>query len=184
VNGWLVAIAVIAAVNPPRLAPALPRQDRTPGERVVVAAVGASLAAAVLALFVVVGGPVAEWLDVSAPTLAVGAGLVLALAAIGQAVREPRAEPSLPGRRAALVPVAVPFVLRPEVGLLCLAAGAGDAPLGAIVGLGGAIVGIAVGARVEVAGTTGRLTRWRGRVLAAVALVAGIAITVDGVVAV
>lgn len=183
-NGWLVAIAVVSAVNPARLAPALPRGDRPAGERALVSASGATAAAAVLALLVVLGEPVADWLDVSTPTFAVGAGLVLALAAIGQAVRAPRTEPALPGRRAALVPVAVPFVLRPEVGLLCLAAGAGGASSGAIAGLAAAVVGVALAGRLEIDGTTGRITRWAARGLEVAALVAGISLTVDGVLAV
>jgi small neutral amino acid transporter SnatA (MarC family) len=181
---WLVAIALVAAVNPPRLAPALPRGDRPPRERVVVATTGAVLAAAALGGLVAVGTPVAGWLDVSAPTFAVAAGLVLAIAAIGQAARRPRPEPSLPGRRGALVPVAVPFVLRPEAGLVCLAAGAGDVALGAVVGLVGVVAGTTVAAWIDTQGVTGRTTRWAARLFEVAALTAGVAITVDGVIAV
>jgi len=181
---WLVAIAVIAGTNPARLAPALPRGDRDRSERVLVTAFGSVIAAVVLAVLVAAGGSVAGWLEVSAPTFAVAAGLVLVLAAIGQAVRAPHAEPSRPGRGAALVPVAVPFVLRPEVGLLCLAAGAGSAEVGAMIGLIGAVLGTVVGAWVDADGTTLRVTAWTARLLEVAAVAAGIAITVDGVVAV
>jgi small neutral amino acid transporter SnatA (MarC family) len=181
---WLVAIALVAAVNPPRLAPALPRGDRSPSERVVVATSGAVLAAAVLAALVALGNPVTRWLDVSAPTFAVAAGLVLALAGVGQAARRPRAEPSLPGRRAALVPVAVPFVLRPEAGLVCLAAGAGDVVLGSLVGLVVVVAMTAAAAWIDTEGVSGRATRWAARLLEVAALATGIAITVDGVIAV
>jgi len=183
-SGWLVVIALVGGVNAARLAPVLPRGDRTVGERVAVGGLGALLACAVLGVLVAAGDATASWLDVSAPTFAVAAGLVLVLGAIAQAVRVPRAEPSLPGRQAAVVPVAVPFVLRPDLGLVCLAAGASDTGLAATVGLVLAVTSVVAAAAIDVDGVRGRVVRWTAWGLGVATIAAGIAITVDGVLAV
>jgi small neutral amino acid transporter SnatA (MarC family) len=179
-----VVVAIVAGVNPARLAPALPRGERTPNERTWVAGLGALAAGVVLAVMALGGDTFADALDVSAPTMTVAAGLVLAIAAVGQAVRAPRPEPALDRRRAALVPVMVPFVLRPEVGVLCLAAGAADQVGAALVGLLVAAGLVALSGHADVEGITGRVLQWSARVGQAAALVAGIALTVDGVSAV
>lgn len=183
-TGWLVVIALVAGVNAARLAPALPRGERVLGERVVVAGVGALVACTVLGVLVAAGDAAASWLDVSAPTFAVAAGLVLVLGAIAQAVRVPRPEPSLSGRQAALVPVAVPFVLRPDLGLVCLAAGASDTGLAAAVGLVLVAVTVVAAAAIVADDVPGRVVRWIAWGLSVATIAAGIAITVDGVLAV
>lgn len=182
--GWLVVVAVVAGINPARSAPALPRRDRSSSERALVAGAGAAIAAVVLGLLALAGDSVASWWEVSAPTFAVGAGLVLALAAVAQVVRRPRAEPALPGRRAALVPVAVPFVLRPEVGLVALAAGAADREAWVAAALVLVVAGVAATAAASVDGVTGRVLRWLAAVGSVAALASGIALTTDGVLSV
>lgn len=182
-SGWLVVVAVVAGVNPARLAPALPRGERATAERAMVAGAGAALAALALGLLALAGDAVASWWEVSAPTFAVGAGLVLALAAVAQAVRRPRPEPALPGRRAALVPVAVPFVLRPEVGLVALAAGAADREAWVAVGLVLVVAGAAAAA-ISIGGVAGRVLRWLAAVGSVAALASGIALTTGGVLSV
>jgi small neutral amino acid transporter SnatA (MarC family) len=183
-NAWIVAIALIAGANAPRLAPALPRGERSPGERALVAAGGAGLAAICLLVLAVAGDPIASWWEVSAPTVAVAAGLVLVLATIASVARRPRAEPALPGRRAVLVPVAVPFVLRPELGLVCLAAGAGDQLPAAAGGLAVIVASVTVAALASDDGPSRRVVAWAAWGCQVATIAAGIAITVDGVLAV
>ena len=61
----------------------------------------------------------------SAPALRIAAGAVAVIGGIADLVRRPPAPtPALPGRRAALVPVAVPLVVRPALVVIALSAGA------------------------------------------------------------
>ena len=183
-SAWIVAIALIAGANAPRLAPALPRGGRTRTERMIVAAGGAGLAAVCLLGLAVAGDPIASWWDVSAPTVAVAAGLVLVLATVATVARRPRTEPALPGRRAMFVPVAVPFVLRPELGLLCLAAGADGLLVAAAGGLVAIVASVTVAALTSDEGTSRRVVAWAAWGCQVATIAAGIAITVDGVLAV
>ena len=183
-SGWLIAVALVAGINPFRLAPGLPRGDRARPERMLVAALGSGAAGAVLVGLGIVGPAVVDWLSVSDPTLRVAAGVVLAVSTVvALVVGGPAAEPALAGRGAALVPVAVPFVLRPEVGLVALSGGA-DGHLGAVVGgLLAAAVLVALAALPDLGdrSVAERVQRWSGRVAAAVGLLAGLTLLVSGV---
>ena len=109
---WIVAL--VAALNPVRAALAVPREDRRSSVR--VAALGGVVGSAVVLLLAMAGGPLLDALDVSDPAFRIAAGAVAAIAGGLDLVRRPpSAEPSLPGWRAALVPVAVPLVIRPAL---------------------------------------------------------------------
>ena len=71
------------------------------------------------------GGPLLDALDVSEPSFRIAAGIVAGLAGAADLFRRPPPpEPALAGRRAALVPVAIPLVARPALLVLALGAGA------------------------------------------------------------
>jgi hypothetical protein len=96
--------------------------------------------------------------------------------------RPPPPEPALAGRRAALIPVAIPAVARPA--LLVLAIGAG-ADRGVLVSLAAMVVGLALlmalVARGPTEGSWGRALRWGSRLLAAGLVACGVLLAIDGV---
>jgi len=120
---------------------------------------------------------------VSNPSFRIAAGVVAVLAGASDFLRRPpSADPSLPGRRAALVPVALPVVARPALLVIAIGAGADET-----VALTAAAMAFGVGtlallaARCPTDGPGGRALRWGVRLLAAVLVAAGTALGVDGV---
>lgn len=84
---------------------------------------GSILAGVVLVPVALLAGPALDVLDISAPTERIAVGLLLVVSGIvtfGWA--PPKPAPALPGRRAALVPVAFPTLLTPGLTLLVAAA--------------------------------------------------------------
>lgn len=174
---WLIVVGVLVAVNPTRLV------GRLPATRVT--AVGAALSSVVFVAIALIASRLLESIDVSAPTMRVAAGMVL----VGAGVRDllvgpPSAEPSLRGWGAAVVPVAIPMVARPQVGVLSLSAGsvegAGAVMLGAVLA-GAVVVGVAVAGDQ---GVRPRLLMWMGHVGAVIAVAVGVSLAVSGVIAV
>jgi small neutral amino acid transporter SnatA (MarC family) len=179
---WLWAFALILALNPARAAFGIPRAGRPAGESLRLAALG-GLISAVAALFLAaVADPLLDLLDVSEPSFRTAAGIVAAIAGVADFFRRPPApEPSLAGMRGALVPVAVPVVLRPALVLLALGAGAD----GELVAAAGALaLGIAslagLTARMPHEGAAGRVLRWSARLLAAGLVACGVLLAIDG----
>ena len=130
-----------------------------------------------------VGGPLLDLLDVSEPSFRIAAGVVAVLAGAADLFRRPPpAEPAPSGRRAALIPVAVPLVARPA--LLVLALGVG-ADLDVLVCAGAMAVGMGLLTGIVAAwpldGPGGRSLRWAGRLLGAALVACGILLAVDGV---
>ena len=178
-GAWLWALALLLALNPARAVFAIPRGS---GEAARLAAVGGAIGALIVAVALVVGDLVLDAADVSASAFRLAAGIVAALTGAADLLRRPPSpEPALPGRRAALVPVAIPIVARPALVVLALAAGADDAVLAGIVAL---VVSVALLTALTTASTDGpggRTLRWGSRVLAAGLIVAGAVLGVDGV---
>lgn len=87
-------------------------------------AVEGSLVAGIALFAVALGaGPALDLLDISAPTARIAVGLLLVVSGIVTfGWPPPKPEPALPGRRAALVPVAFPTLLTPGLTLLVAAA--------------------------------------------------------------
>ncbi|MBK5224547.1 MAG: hypothetical protein JJE52_17055 [Acidimicrobiia bacterium] len=187
VSGWPVVFAVVAVVNPPRLAPALPGRGRPLRERLEPTVLGGIAASVVLIALAAAGEAVADLLSVSAPTLRVAAGLVVLLGAARDVLGgPPAAEPALSGRRAALVPVAVPFVLRPDLGLLVVSAGA-DGRVGLTVGAVVVAVATLVGAGAIAGSDEGggrQMWAWAAACLHGVAVLSGVTLAVSGVLSV
>jgi small neutral amino acid transporter SnatA (MarC family) len=188
VNGsvLLAVVAIVAAVNPSRVAETaagLPEASRPPaGSARGVALIGAGAAGVVYVLLAVVASPLLDAIDVSAPTMMVAAGLVLILAAAKDLfVGAPAPEPALDGWGAALVPVAVPASVRPQVGVAAVAIGATHGPAAVVVGSILTVGGVAIAVTAHASDGARRVVRWFGVVAVAVAVVAGAAFAVDGV---
>jgi small neutral amino acid transporter SnatA (MarC family) len=180
-SGWLWALALVLALNPARAAFGVPR--RSSPSAVELAAVGGVIGGLAVCAAAALGGPLLEALDVSAPSFRLAAGIVALLAGAADLFRRPPAsEPALAGRRAALVPVAIPLVARPA--LLVLALGAG-ADRGVLVSVGALAVALALliglAARSPTDGPGGRVLRWGARLSAAVLVACGALLAVDGV---
>lgn len=124
-----VLLAALAAGNPPRRAATVPA---TAAARLAGAAAAAALP---LVLLGVGAGAVLDALAVSRPTARVAAGLVLMAVGLVEVVRtaRPLPDPDL----GVLVPLGFPLLLRPEVALVVLVAGADH-------GVGGGIAAVLV----------------------------------------
>jgi small neutral amino acid transporter SnatA (MarC family) len=182
-SGWLWAAALVLALNPARAAFAVPRAGRSPRSVAGVAAVGGAIGGLAVCAAAALGDPLLDALDVSEPSFRIAAGIVAVLTGIVDLFRRPPApEPALPGRRAALIPVALPAVARPALLLLALGAGADRS---VVVAAGAMAIGVAVlaavAARCPTEGPGGRALRWAGRLLAAALVACGVLLTVDGV---
>jgi small neutral amino acid transporter SnatA (MarC family) len=180
VNTVLLAVAMVAAVNPFRTRLGLPEAER----RVPVGsyALGAALALAVVGLLGWVSGPILDALEVSPEMFIIAAGFVALLGAARSFLAPvPREEPSLEGLGSALWPIAFPRLLLPEVLMLAIA-------LSAIRGVAVAVVGMVIGLAVTATlapfgpGERGRrVLAALGTVLAATLVVAATWMIIEGV---
>jgi small neutral amino acid transporter SnatA (MarC family) len=182
-SAWLWAAALLLALNPVRAAFGIPHTGRSPDEAIRLAATGGLIAAGAALVVAALGDPLLDLLDVSEPPFRTAAGIVAAITGVADLFRRPpQPEPSLPGRRAALVPVAIPVVLRPALVLLALGAGADGELVATIVALA---VGVAVltglTARAPLEGAGARALRWSARLLGVGLVACGIVLTIDGV---
>ena len=171
-NGIVAALAVLAAFDLPQRVHQL--RDVTPPQRLVVAA--ATVAATMLAS--VVATPLLDALDISAPNLQIGAGVVLAIFSLLAVVRWD--DSPAPGAVAGgLVPLLFPIVLTPAVGVVVLAVAARN---GVLVPVAVAVGGAAV---LGWSGSERLVGRRPVRMLSAtVGIVVGVALIVDGAFAV
>jgi small neutral amino acid transporter SnatA (MarC family) len=184
VNGLAVIAAFVAVVNPPRavasISPKLLRAGRS------VAVVGAAVAAAVGVVLVAVHDPILDALSVSEPTFRLGAGLVIAAMGLRALLLapDPWGDGLAGGRLAALVPVAFPVLIAPEMAVTAVDMGADE---GTGIAVAGVLVALALAAAL---GSWPRLADDRppppwlvplGRLLGAGAVVFGVARVVSGV---
>jgi small neutral amino acid transporter SnatA (MarC family) len=177
-----VVVFVIAAANPMRAALAL--LPRSPAElRSLTIAVGIGSAVVTLAAWglAVVSGPVLDGLDISPESFRVGGGIVIAIGGARMVTLGPSEWPDLvPSWATALVPVAFPVLLAPEL----VAASIG---LGADEGAGPVLLAAALAAVLgtlafaSVRGRPGPTAVATSRLVGAVAVVCGTALTIDGI---
>jgi small neutral amino acid transporter SnatA (MarC family) len=182
-SAWLWAAVLLLALNPARAAFGIPRAGREPGEPVRLAAFGGLIGGAAVIVLAAVADPLLDAFDVSDPSFRTAVGIVVGISGIADLFRRPPPpEPSLGGMRAALIPVAIPVVVRPAVLLAALGAGADEGLLAAIgaVAIGGALL-VALTARVSIEGPAGRALRWAARLFAAVLVACGVVLVIDGV---
>ncbi len=182
-SGWLWALVLVLALNPARAAFAVPRAGRTNRDAIKLATAGGAIGALAAGVFSALADPLLDALDVSEPSFRVAAGIVAGLAGAFDLFKaQPQPEPALPGRRAALVPIAIPAVARPA--LLVVALGSG-ADYGVPVTVGGMAAGVALLAGLvaigPAEGTSGRTLRWASRLLAAALVAGGVVLTIDGI---
>ena len=160
----------LVAVNPAAVAATVPRSAllRAPAIAATVATVGA------VAVLAGCSGPLLDWLDVSAPTFQVAAGVVLGLAAIRWVVAG--AKPIAPG---APVPI-LTVLLSPQLVAVAITAGtevgARAACLAAVVALLTAGVAVLAQERVAMAVWT-----WAARLVGVAGIAMALALVVDGV---
>ncbi len=178
---WLLALVV--ALNPPRAAFGIPRAGRSQRAVVSIAALGGLIGGLAVCAAAAVSGSLLEALDISDPSFRIAAGVVAALCGVADLLRRPPPpEPALAGWLGALVPVAIPLVVRPAVLVLALGAGADQGPL---VAAGGMAIGIALltglTAWCATGGPSGRVLGWASRLLATVLVACGVLLAVDGV---
>lgn len=170
----LTVLAAVVVVNPFRVGSVLVARDRA------VVAVGGLIALGSMLLVAALSGPMLDWLEITTPTARIGAGLAVVLVGARAVLdRRPRPEPSLPGRRAALVPVAFPVLVDPGITLLTVAVASerGVAPAVAIAALA-IVAGLAIG----LASTASPKLLPVARVsVGALAVAAGVAVTISGV---
>ncbi len=142
----LFVLAAVCAVNAPRSRCALPTDgdgrialtENTGASprptRLPVAVAGAAITLLALVPVAAFADPLLDLVDISAATARIATGLLLVVTGIllvGWPMPEP--EPALPGRRAALVPVAFPTLLTPGLALLALTAAADHSAVAALV---------------------------------------------------
>ncbi len=185
-SGWLWAAVLLLALNPARAAFGVPRAGRSPRSVVGIAAAGGLIGGVAVCVAAAAGGPLLDALDVSESSFRIAAGIVAGLAGVADLFRRPpSSEPALGGRRAALIPVAIPLVARPALLVLALGAGAdrGVLETAAAMAIGIALL-IGLVARWPIEGPRGRALRWAARVLAVALVACGVVLAVDGVLAV
>jgi small neutral amino acid transporter SnatA (MarC family) len=170
-SGWLLLLAMVAAVNPFRSRVGLGAAAMSP------AAIGVGVAVGLggVALLATGASGILDLLQITPETFLIAGGLVAIVAgARTMFFPHPADEPMLSGWRAGLWPLAFPRILSPEVIALSLALasqrGVGDTMLAAAVGVGG------------LAGLAWRRTGERSsRVLAALGGVAGMLLIAVGI---
>jgi small neutral amino acid transporter SnatA (MarC family) len=182
-SGWLWALALVLALNPARAAFGIPRVGRSSQMSVGLAAAGGVIGGVAACAVAALADPLLNALAVTEPSFRVAAGIVAAITGAADLLRRPPPpEPSLAGRRAALIPVAFPVVTRPALVVLALGAGADE---NLLVSAGAMAVGIALltglTAGCPTDGAAGRAIRWASGLLAAGLVACGIVLTIEGV---
>ena len=181
-SALLWAAVLVLALNPPRAVFGIPRAG-LPREAVMrLAALGGALGALAVCLAAALGDPLLDALDVSEPSFRLAAGLIaVAVGLVDLFRRPPSPDTALPGRRAALVPVAFPLVARPA--LLVLALGAG-ADRNALVALAAMAIGVAaltaLSAWYPPDRSRARVLRWSARTLSVGLAACGVVLAIDG----
>ena len=183
---WLWLAALVAAFNPPWVALGVPRRGRSSRDVVAIAALGGGGGALAVLGISLLSGPLLDALDVSAPAFRIAAGVVAAVAgAVTLVRRAPSPDPALDGYRAALIPVAVPLVVRPALVFLALSAHADRGVPVVAAALAASVAAlVVVVAKVPPEDVGGRVVTWAARGTAAAVVAAGLLLVVDGIYAV
>jgi small neutral amino acid transporter SnatA (MarC family) len=183
---WLWLAALVAAFNPCWVALGVPRRGRSHRDAVAIAALGGLGGALVVLAISLLSGPLLDALDVSTAAFRIAVGAVAAVAGTVTLVRRaPTPGPALDGRRAALIPVAVPLVARPALVFLALSAHAdrGAPVVAAALAMAVATLVVVVAA-VPPEDSAAHGVTWAARATAAVLIAASLLLVIDGIFAV
>jgi small neutral amino acid transporter SnatA (MarC family) len=183
---WLWLVALVAAFNPPWVALGVPRRGRSSRDVLAIAALGGVGGALAVLGLSLLSGPLLDALDVSAPAFRIAAGVVAAVAGAVTLVRRgPSPDPALDGHRAALIPVAVPLVVRPALVFLALSAHADRGVPVVAAALAASVAAlVVVVAKVPPEDVGSRVVTWAARATAAALVAASLLLVVDGIFAV
>lgn len=175
---WLVYAGYLAAVNPARLRPALP--DGNDSSRWFSIIGGAVLTLGVGIGLVAWSTNLLDALDITPETWRIAAGVIATVVGLrGLALPDRAAEPELGGKWAAVVPVAFPLLITPELVALISIFGATEP---ATRSLGGLALALAIGAATAlVAHRRPGLWLAGARLFAAVLILVGLAMVVEGI---
>jgi len=180
-NGILLAVTALAAVNPFRLRGGVP-EGPSGTARLGPLVGGAALGLAVLIGLAVASGPFLEAIEVTPETFRIAAGLVAVAAGIRTVVRpEPGEEPESPGWRAALWPVAFPRVVSPEAAALALTAGSIEGVGATTVVLAASLVVLVALGAVTRSGRAVAVLRWLAGLTGVLLVAAGVFLMIDGI---
>lgn len=192
----LFVLAALCAVNAPRSRSVLPTDGdgwfgsadntgiRSRPKRLPVALGGAGIALLILVPVAAFAEPLLDLVDISPATARIATGLLLVVTGIllvGWPLPSP--EPSLPGRQAALVPVAFPTLLTPGLALLALTASADHSAAVALVVLAVALATLPGIAMIPVrppGSAQHRVLDGSARAIAGVLVLAGFGLLFDG----
>jgi small neutral amino acid transporter SnatA (MarC family) len=180
-NGILLVVAYVAAVNPLRTRLGLPESEGGRA-RMGVLAVGALLAAGGVWGLAGWSGPILDALQVSPETFRLAAGIVVSVAAIVTLVRpRPAEEPEAPGALASLWPIAYPRLLSAEVVVLALTTGTQEG-VAATVAAAAVAFGTAVSlGLVRRSGFSDRVLLNTGRLASVLLVIVAVFLMVDGI---
>ena len=179
--GFLV-LAFVAVVNPARARLGVPDEACSGKRGTELAALGSLAGFAVAAALVAPAAEILAAIDVSPESFRLAAGLVLCVEGAWTLIRPgPAPEPALPGRLAALVPVAFPLLITPGLVVLALSAGADSSTAEVLGALAVAFLVAVVVAVVRVGQLAAFALTGGARLLAAAEIVAGVVIAVEGV---
>jgi small neutral amino acid transporter SnatA (MarC family) len=120
--------------------------------------------------------------SVASSTLRMATGLVLVLqGGLALVTGAPRAEPALPGRRAALVPVFFPVLLTPGLALLTISGALDRSAPQAVAVAAAALAMVPLVALVRATPVHAKVLDGLGRLTGAVLLLSGLALLMNGV---
>lgn len=177
-SGWLLVVAMVAAVNPFRSRVGL-RADRIPIPATVV---GVAAGIAGVAALAAVAASLLDVLQITPETFLIAAGLV-AIIAGARTFFAPRPfdEPALEGWREGLWPIAFPRLLSPEVIALSIGLASQNGVGALVAAAAGGVVVLAVLTRVRLTERRTRFLTALGVVLAMLLVVAGIWMMIEGI---
>ncbi|NQV05606.1 hypothetical protein HQ535_03575 [bacterium] len=180
-TGLLLAIAWQAVVNAPRTRLGVP-EGSDHRARFAIVATGGVLALGAFWLLAGVSGPLLEALEITPETFRIAAGLVVVVGGVRSFVKEiPHEEPVPEGPIAALWPVAFPRLITPSAFLLAISAGSTEGVVATMVAVVAAVAILVALFPVRTDGLAGRVLVAVGRIVAVLAVVAGIFLMVDGI---
>lgn len=179
---WLWLVVVVAVVQPISAGLAVPRRAAR-GERARIAALGGAIAATATLVVGALSGPILAALDVSRPAMRLAAGGLCILATAVDLVRGPRGPATIDptGRGAALVPVAIPLVLRPALPVVALSVVADH---GLVFLAGSLLLTVAGVVAAAVLGREGVVATWAAWTVSAFGMATAVLLVADAVFAI